>query len=327
MRKRTLLFIFIVIFIISLSWSFQNFKGKAEKDKKNNPSHQRTGPIKFLEKLQPFRYQGPLYAPGQVLVKFKPSLSIQSIEETIASYQAKKLDRIPKIDVYCIQIPEKVTVEEMVFELSKNPDVEYAEPNYKVYVTATPNDTLFRYQYALNNSGQQVGPPGSPQGKARADIKATPAWEETKGDEEVIIAVLDTGVDLDHPDIDGKISNNGRDLINDDYDADDDHGHGTHVAGIAAAETYNQKGIAGVAWNCKILPVKVLDENGEGDVEGVSEGITWAVEKGAKVINMSFGGVMLADKTIPKTMQDILQYAYEEDVVLVAAATRTTSSS
>ncbi len=194
-----------------------------------------------------------------------------------------------------------------------NPDVEYAEPNYIAYAARTPNDPLFDLQYALYNPGS--GPPGSPEGEERADIKATSAWEETIGDEDIVIAILDTGVDLDHPDIDEKIHSPGYDFINVDADARDDEGHGTHIAGIAAAETHNDEGIAGVAWNCKILPVKVLDNLGFGSYSEMIDGIIWAADNGADVINLSLGG------DFPSTsLENALRYAHEKDIVIVAAA-------
>jgi len=321
MKRIKFLSIFFMIFIFSLSWSSQNFRGNKEKEPKNFPFRQEIRYIKSINEGQPFRYQGPPYAPDQVLVKFKASLSIQSIEAITKAYRLNKIKKISSIDVYKFQIPENISVEELLYSLNKNPDVEYAEPNYKVYLAATPNDILFRYQYNLYNSGQEVGPPGSPQGKKSADIKATQAWEETKGEKIVLIAVIDTGVDLLHPDINEKLYSSGRDYVNNDFDATDDHGHGTHVAGIVAAETNNQEGIAGVAWNCKILPVKVLDENGVGDVDLVIEGIDWAVTEGANVINMSFGANMnIKGLTPSRFFEEAIRDAYEKNVVLVAAA-------
>jgi subtilisin family serine protease len=271
--------------------------------------------IRHLNKGLPFRYEGPPYRPDEVLVKFKPTLSEQSIEATIASYRGKKIKRIPRINVYKIKIQEGTTLEETLFALRRNPDVEYAEPNYIAYITETPNDSLFDYQYALYNSGQDIGPPGSPQGEERADIKATSTWEETKGDEEIIIAILDTGVDTLHPDLDEKIHSSEYDFVNDDSDATDDHSHGTHVAGIAAAETDNGEGIAGVAWNCKIMAVKVLDDLGFGGTDDLADGIIWAADNGADVINLSLG------VPVPViTLENALRYAHGMDVVIVAAA-------
>jgi len=271
--------------------------------------------IKHLNNGLPFRYEGPPYRLDEVLVKFKPTISDQTIKATIAAYQCKKLKRIPRINVYKIQVQNNITVEETLFALMSNPDVEYAEPNYITYVTVTPNDSFFDYQYALYNSGQDIGPPGSPQGIERADIKATSTWEETKGDEEIIIAILDTGVDILHPELAEKIYSSGYDFINDDSDATDDNAHGTHVAGIAAAETHNNEGIAGVAWNCKILPVKILDDLGNGSDSELAEGIIWAADNGADVINLSIGGAF------PSTsVENALKYAYDKDVVIVASA-------
>ncbi|NIO48381.1 MAG: S8 family serine peptidase [Candidatus Aminicenantes bacterium] len=268
--------------------------------------------IKHLNQNLPFRYEGPPYRPDEVLVKFKPTLTEQTIKATIAAYQCKKLKRIPRINVYKIQIQNNLSVEETLFAFKRNPDVEYAEPNYIAYVTETPNDPLFDLQYALYNPDS--GPPGSPQGDERADIKATSAWEETKGDEDIVIAILDTGVDLNHPDLDDKIYSSGFDFINVDSDATDDEGHGTHVAGIAAAETDNGEGIAGVAWNCKILPVKVLDNLGFGSYSEIIDGIIWAADNGADVINLSLGG------DFPSTsLENALKYAYDMDIVNVAA--------
>jgi subtilisin family serine protease len=227
------------------------------------------------------------------------------------------------MDIYQVQIPEYLTVEVMRYVMIQNPDVEYAVPNYILKAAVTPNDTLFQYQYNLHNQGQRVAPvsiPGAPTGKDEADIKATFAWEETKGDEEVIIAILDSGVDLNHPDIMNKLVSDGYDFVNNDDNADDDLWHGTHVAGIAAAETHNAEGIAGVAWNCKILPVKVLDDEGSGSQLWVAEGIRWAADNGADVINLSLGAPNTGNPSDFEPLRAALNYAYNKDVIIVASA-------
>jgi thermitase len=275
--------------------------------------------IKNLNEGLPFRCERPPYRPDEVLVKFKPAISDQTIKAAIAAYQCKNLKRIPRINVYKLQIQNNLSVEETLYALRANPDVEYAEPNYITYIAESPHDTYFYLQYALYNPGS--GPPGSPQ-EERADIKATSAWEETKGDEDVVIAILDTGVDLAHPDLVdsenpdlNKIYSSGYDFVNIDSDATDDHSHGTHVAGIAAALTDNDEGIAGVAWNCKILPVKILDNMGNGSYSDMVDGIIWAADNGADVINLSLGGDFSST-----SLENALQYAYDMDVVIVAAA-------
>ena len=267
--------------------------------------------LMVINESSPHHPDGRRYVPGQVLVKFKPAVSEQIRELTISSYQTKRLKRIPALDIYQLQIPEYMSVEEMVYLLRKNPDIELAGPNHLRHISRTPNDPYFVEQYALYNFGQEVGPPGSPQGTLRADIKAREGWNETMGSEEVIIAVLDTGVDFNHPDLDDKLLSTGYDFVNDDADPTDDNGHGTLVAGIAAAETNNGVGIAGVAWNCK-----VADNTGTNiAVSTIIEGISWAVEHGAHVINLSFGSA-----GSDPFEQAAVVFAYEHDIVVVAAA-------
>jgi len=294
--------------------------------------------INQINKGRHFRYEGPQYAPDEILVKFKPTLSEQTIKATIAAYQGKEIKRIPRINVHRIKIKKSTTVEETLYALRKNPDVEYAEPNYVAHIAVTPNDELFRLQYALSNPGGALPIPGSPQRTENADIKATATWEETKGDEDIIIAVIDTGVELLHPDIKNKIhpggKNFGYDPTDPNYDESDPNpdagatdadeaAHGTHVAGIAAAETDNEVGIAGVAWNCKILPLKVIDYLGELYFSYVINAIIYAAgldenndnKADVDVINLSVGGNLPSD-----SLEDALKYAYDKNIVIVAAA-------
>jgi len=260
-----------------------------------------------------FRTRSLRFAPGQVLVKFKPEIREPLLEATATAYGLRKLGQIPGLEIYKFQIPQAFSVAEMVYALRQNPDVEYAEPNYEAHITVTPNDPLFRYQYALANTGQEVGT-GGPRGTSGADIQATRAWDETKGSASVTIAIVDTGVDLLHPDLKNKIKSAGRDFVNNDNDATDDNGHGTMVAGIAAADTNNNEGIAGVAWNCKILPVKVVDAEGNGFYDAIVAGVRWAADNGASVINMSIGGPDTAD-----SLRDAVKYAHDKGVVVCAA--------
>lgn len=275
--------------------------------------------ITIKKGVQSFRSIGNHYAPDQVLVKFKSILSEQMREATFTAYRTKKLRRIPGLDIYKLQIPEDTSVEEMLYLLDRNPDVEYASPNYYRYLTNAPDDTLFKDQYALYNSGQVAGPPGSPQGKNRADIKATAGWVETIGDKTVIIAIIDSGIDLEHPDLINKISPKGYDFVDGDSEPEYNIWHGTHVAGIAGADTNNGKGIAGVAWNCKIMPLKVVEIDPiEGPIildDKAIEAIRYAADNGAQVINLSFGG---PDPSPP--LEAALKYAYDKNIVIVGSA-------
>jgi subtilisin family serine protease len=202
--------------------------------------------------------------------------------------------------------------------LRRNGDIERARPDYLTRLADIPNDPFFpMFQYNLRNRGivLEISDTIHPQTTAGADIKATAAWDETHGDPGVVIAVLDTGVDMTHPDLSAKVVSAGHDFVNDDEDATDDFWHGTHVAGVAAADTNNSEGIAGVAWNCKILPVKVMGAEGEGYYSWIIDGIVWAADQGAKVINLSLGG----DADDP-FLEDACKYAHDKGVVLVASA-------
>ncbi|SMG12925.1 S8 family peptidase [Paenibacillus aquistagni] len=144
-------------------------------------------------------------------------------------------------------------------------------------------------------------------------IKANEGWSLTKGSGDVTIAVVDTGVDTKHWDLKSKLLK-GYNVIDPNTTPNDDVGHGTHVAGIIGAEVNNHEGIAGMTWNNPILPVKVLDSTGAGTSYSVAEGIIWATDQGAKVINLSLGNY--ADGAF---LHDAVKYAYDKDVVLVAA--------
>ncbi len=154
-------------------------------------------------------------------------------------------------------------------------------------------------------------------GHSQVDIET--AWEHTRG-EGVTIAILDTGVDLDHPDLQDNLVA-GWDFIDNDDEPDDENGHGTHVAGIAAATGENGIGIAGAAPEAKIMPVRVLNADGAGDDEVIADGIDWAVEHGADVINLSLGeSGFISRLTKGGALNPAIRRATAEGVVVIAAA-------
>ncbi|WP_081791946.1 S8 family peptidase [Caldalkalibacillus mannanilyticus] len=203
---------------------------------------------------------------------------------------------------YYLLVHEQMDTDEFVASLRNQAGFESVEPNY-IYTKQTtgavqePNDEFYQpYQWNLSQ------------------IQVKEGWEISSGSEEVIIAVLDTGVDLKHQDIAEKMVE-GFNAFDGSSDPTDEHGHGTHVAGISSAITNNVKGIAGVSWRNRIMPIKVLDEKGEGSLFEITSGIRWATDHGAKVINMSLG-----DTENSPMLYDAIRYAYEHDVMLIAAA-------
>lgn len=173
-----------------------------------------------------------------------------------------------------------------------------------------PDDPYFTDQWGLHNTGQGGG-------KKDADIDAPEAWGVITGTTSVMIAVIDTGVDYNHKDLnDGRVRIDiDKDYVNNDNDAMDDHSHGTHVAGIIAAETNNGVGVAGVMWQAQILPLKVCDSRGSCPANAIASAIRYAADQGADVINMSLGG------SCSQTIADAVNYAhFDKGVVVVAAA-------
>lgn len=161
------------------------------------------------------RFEDRQFAPDRVLVKFKPRISSRLINAFLSYCQVNIRKKIPVLDVYQLQIPEDLTVPEIISVMCRNPDVEYAEPDYKTYICTKPDDTFFNYQYALLNTGQPIGPPGSITGRHGADMKATEGWDITMGDKSVVVAVLDTGIDRTHPDLQKNILAGGWNFIED----------------------------------------------------------------------------------------------------------------
>ncbi len=237
------------------------------------------------------------YIKGEVIVKFKDSVSLNSQEQILNELNAK-VQPSPNVVKSPFVVLEVGDVESVVKTLSKNSNVEYAEPNYVLKATWNPNDTYFStsYQYGLFNTSANQG------------------WDYARGSSSQEVAVLDTGVDYNHPDLDGK-TNLGYDFVDRDYTPSDANGHGTHVAGIAAAETNNGTGIAGMAPNTKILAVRVLDASGNGSLANIANGIRYAADNGAEVINLSLG---CACNT--QTLESAVNYAWNNGSVVVAAA-------
>jgi thermitase len=237
-------------------------------------------------------------AAGQVLVKFKPSVSAQAAKASNTAAGAVVITRLPGVDAY--QVAGELTVEQLLKAYKADPSVEYVEPNFIYYpMSTTPNDPSFSSQWGLDN------------------IKAPQSWDVQKGTNEVIIAVIDSGADMNHEDLKARVvtgyNYNGDNPTNDTTDL---YGHGTHVAGIVGATTNNGLGVAGVTWNCRLMILKVFDANGQGDTVSILvNALAYAADNGAKVANMS-----LAGPSYSSTFYNGVQYAHGKGCVIVAAA-------
>jgi len=169
-----------------------------------------------------------------------------------------------------------------------------------------PNDPFFAFQWALKQASD-------------VDIDATDAWDTYAGGSNITIAVIDSGVDLDHPDLQASIVP-GYDFVNDDNMPDDDNSHGTHVAGIAAAVGNNGIGIAGVSWRASIMPLKILNAGGVGNTFDMADAVHYAVDNGAQVINLSVGAQGTKWPCNWPEVDDAFNYAVNNGVLLVVAA-------
>ncbi len=208
--------------------------------------------------------------------------------------------------VYLITFPASTNVQDVLAALAADPAVEYAEPDFIGSGAGIPGDQWFDYQWNLHNTGQSGG-------AEDADVDAPEAWDVSTGVTSTVIAVIDTGVELTHTELAPKIVP-GYDFVNDDDDPQDDHDHGTHVSGIAAAVTNNGTGMAGVCPKCRVMPIKALNSSNQGYYSWWIQAIEYAVDHGADVINMSMGGV---DDS--QSLHTAVRYAYQANVPIVAA--------
>jgi subtilisin family serine protease len=239
--------------------------------------------------------------PGQLIVGFKPTSSDAQQVKAVDRVDATLEEPIESIDAAVVSVSPDET-DQVTEELLRQRVVQYVEPNFVLHAKRLANDRLFGEQWALRNVGQYGGKPG-------ADVGATAAWDLTTG-ANITVAVVDTGVDFAHPDLAANAWSNpadppngadddrngfvddthGADFVDEDSNPNDDAGHGSHVAGIIGAKGNNTIGVAGIDWDVKLMGLKFLDSNGEGNTADAANAIDYAVVHGARVINASWGG-------------------------------------
>ncbi|HYV84597.1 MAG TPA: choice-of-anchor D domain-containing protein [Patescibacteria group bacterium] len=271
---------------------------------------------------------GLTYVEGEVIVKFRHGVAAHD-RDAARGREGATRRRAFRSGAEQWRLGRGVATQDVLERLKANPKVEYAEPNYRVSVDLLPNDPFFPQQYSLLNTGQNGGTTG-------ADIRATSAWDVTVGDPAIVVAVIDTGIDYTHPDLSGSIWTNpgeipgngidddgngyvddvhGWDFFNDDNDPMDDHRHGTHVAGIIAAAGNNGLGVAGVAWNVRLMPIKFLGADGSGTTADAIAAVEYATRNGASIDSNSWGGAGFS-----QALLDAIDMAGERQILFVAAA-------
>jgi thermitase len=286
----------------------------------------------------------------EVLVKFRPEVSLAEIKKIAARNNDTIEDEIESVkNLVAIDDLDGMDAKKVAEQYAQMSDlVIYAEPNVQIKLDpienpreilnlqpkklVSPNDPMFSEQWALNNEGKNGG-------KEKADISALYAWAKTKGNSDVVVAVLDSGVDYTHPDLVANIwmrpdhipqykdrhlgtinDLRGFNAVDNQSDPMDENGHGTHCAGIIGAEGDNDEGIAGINWNVKIMPLKFLGRGGFGTTKDAIEAINYAIQRkrdgvNIRVINASWGSTVYS-----KALEDAIRAAGEQGILFVAAA-------
>ena len=307
--------------------------------------------VKHVEQVRTETLPKAESAP-EVLVRFKPNVSLSKIREIALAKNDKLADEIESVrGLTVIDDLDNADAANVAGQYSSMSEfVEYAEPNFRIELDDPiqrisprdlklrepagdiPNDPMFGEQWALNNLGQDGG-------KDRADLDALKAWMTTKGSDEIVVAVLDSGVDFTHEDLrenmwfrpdsvpaysDDELGTfndlngyNGTDSI---ADPMDDNGHGTHCAGIIGAEGDNGIGVSGINWKVKIMPLKFLGRGGFGSTDDAIEAINYAIDRKQKGVNVRIISASWGSTSRSKALEDAIRAAGDAGILFVAAA-------
>ena len=275
----------------------------------------RNSPRLGLERLEsreqpsasPVQIDTTHYAQDRILVKWRDGLNH-------ASPLVRQAEAIGN-GQYQLTLAENVTVNQAVSYFKNQSAVEFAQPDYKVQIERLPDDPGLTNVWGLDNTGQGGG-------AANADINAPEAWNTNTGSGKMVVAIIDSGIDYNHPDLKANIWSSpknpairGWNFVNNNSNVMDDNGHGTHIAGIIGAVGNNGIGIAGVNWNVKLMALKFLDKSGSGYLSNAVKALNFAVANGAKVVNNSYAG-----GGSDPAMSAAIAAARAKGVIFVAAA-------
>lgn len=259
--------------------------------------------------------EGARYAKNQIIVKYRSGFSphvlnaqnkkqdldlLENKLKSIGVISQNRLfisDNILLENYYILNLPQDSDIFQVYTKLSKFSEIDAITPDYILSVQEVPDDPAYSSLWGLS------------------EISAPKAWDIKNGKSNVIVGIVDTGVDLNHEDLKGNVIK-GVNTVDETRDPSDDHGHGTHVAGTVGAITNNAIGISSISWGAKLLAIKSCDENGDCKTSDVSKGIKYAIDNGAKIVNVSVAG----EGSCRGTYDDMSKYAKEKNVLLVVAA-------
>ena len=239
----------------------------------------------------------PQWVKGRILVQPRAGVTADQLDAILKAHGGKAASRIPQLNIHIVELPANASEVAVANALKKHPHVKFAEPDALLPVSLTPNDTYFPNAWHLSK------------------MQAPTAWNTTLGNG-ITVAVLDTGVDSSHPDLAGQLVP-GWNMYDNNADTSDVYGHGTMVAGVVAAASNNGTGVTSMAWQARVMPVRISDLSGMGSISTIANGLTYAADHGAKVANVSYGISGYS------TTQNAAQYLKNKGGVTVVSAGNT----
>ena len=277
----------------------------------------------------------------EVLVKFRQGVSAEAINQITARLNDRVEDEIESVPgLSAIDDLDNVEAESIAAEYRELPEVEYSEPSYEISLNHDgggfehlhPNDIRFSEQWALDNDGRNGGKEG-------ADVGALRAWVTTTGDDDIVVAVLDSGVDYTHSDLQNNIwvrpdsvkqyedrelgsieDIHGYNAVENTGDPMDENGHGTHCAGIIGAEGGNEIGISGINWKVKIMPLKFMNAGGFGTAKNAIEAINYVIDRKRAGVNVRVISASWGTRLPSRALEDVIRKAHEAGILFVAAS-------